>query len=135
MSLAVFFLYSSSFFALPPPPMFPVIVSFLFLSASSLHGLPSLNFLSCFLLSVLRFGSLEKLCALGGEHPFYMRPTTYTMRVSPLSACDCARGPRACTTTVFPSKTYCSRADTTVHSENVIEDFGLEWECHVDERN
>lgn len=131
MFLAVFFLYSSSFFV-PPNVSSDRLLSFslcLFLTRSSFSQFPFS------LLSVLRLGSLEKLCALGGEHPFYTRPTTYTMRVSPLSARNCARGPRACTTTVFPSKAYCSRADTTVHSENVIEDFGLEWECHVDERN
>lgn len=117
-SSAIISISPSAPFSRPPPVPVPF-----WLTSSLASSLP------------FSVGSLEKLCALGGEHPFYTGP----------GRTRCVRGPlrayrrawiRACTLFFFffslpVSERVLARPFTT----GVIEDLQPEWECHVDERN
>lgn len=130
----------------PPPPPAPLPSS---LPVSSVLPVAVSFWLTSSLASFLPFsvGSLEKLCALRGEHPFYTRAkresagirvsarllffSFFVVFFSPLFLFGASRT----YTHIRVSACFCitPREQNAAHHVRVIEDFGREWECHVDE--
>lgn len=119
------------FFSSPISSVLSVVVSF-WLTSSPASFLP------------FSVGSLEKLCALRGEHPFYTRakrerghtcerPASFSSSLSlffpsPFPLYVSHTHPRTSVSAFTRRAKRCS-------PRPVIEDFGREWECHVDECN
>lgn len=112
-------------------------------SVSSVFPVADSFWLTSFLVSFLPFSvsSLEKLCALRGEHPFYTNRAERE-RMCVRRECVSMRSfffflvsHSYIRIVVYVYVCLFTYVWASCSPRTVIEDFGREWECHVDEWN